>query len=152
MLDEPRTPVDYADYLNRVVDEYRPRYPSLRFDIQIGRGAEQVRIAPDRWAELLRNLLDNAVIQPMTRPEVVITAQRVAHGIETTVRDHGPGISPGNRDKIWQRFFTQRPPGVEPGTGLGLSIVQAIAKAHGGSVTIDAELGAGAAFRVTLPD
>lgn len=152
VLDEPRSRLDYADYLDKVVADYRLRYPDVRFRIEIGPGAEQVRVAPDRWAELLRNLLDNAVIQPMAQPEVVITAQRVAGGIETAVRDRGPGISPGNLDKIWQRFFTQRPPGVEPGTGLGLSIVQAVARAHGGKVAVESEVGRGATFRVTLPD
>ena len=100
----------------------------------------------------MRNLLDNAVIQPMTSPEVAIVVRRVPGGSETAVSDRGPGISAGNRDKIWQRFFTQRPPGVEPGTGLGLSIVQAVAKAHGAQVALESEVGAGATFRVTLPD
>ena len=64
-----------------------------------------MRIAPIGWAELLRNPLDNAVIQPMEKPEVVITAARLPSGIETAVRDRGPGISAGNLDKIlWQRF------------------------------------------------
>ena len=50
------------------------------------------------------------------------------------------------------RPITQRPPGVEPGTGLGLSIVQAVAKAHGAKVALASAAGAGATFRVTLPD
>jgi two-component system sensor histidine kinase ChvG len=152
VLDEPRTRLDYAAYLGRIVDEYRPRYPSLRFHITVEPGAEQVRIAPERWAELLRNLLSNAVIQPMTEPSVVVVARRLPGGVETLVRDRGPGISPGNLDKIWRRFFTQRPPGVEPGTGLGLSIVQAIAKAHDGTVTVESVVGEGTTFRVLLPD
>jgi len=83
---------------------------------------------------------------------VVVTAQRQLGGVQTSVADHGPGISAGNLDKIWRRFFTQRPPGVEPGTGLGLSIVQAIAKAHGGTVTVESVVGTGTTFRVLLPD
>ncbi len=152
VLDEPRSTLDYADYLDKVLGEYRLRYPQVRFRLEVDPGAAQVRIAPDRWAELVRNLLDNAVIQPMTSPEVAIVVRRVPGGSETAVSDRGPGISAGNRDKIWQRFFTQRPPGVEPGTGLGLSIVQAVAKAHGAQVALESEVGAGATFRVTLPD
>ncbi len=152
VLDEPRSWLDYADYLDKVLADYRLRHPGIVFRVEVKRGAENVRIAPDRWAELLRNLLDNAVIQPMEKPEVVITAERLPSGIETAVRDGGPGISAGNLDKIWQRFFTQRPPGVAPGTGLGLSIVQAIARAHGGKAAVESEVGRGATFRVTLPD
>jgi two-component system sensor histidine kinase ChvG len=152
VLDEPRSQLDYADYLDKVLGDYRLRYPQVRFRLEVGPGAAQVRIAPDRWAELLRNLLDNAVIQPMAQPEVAVVVRRVADGIETAVSDRGPGISAGNQEKIWQRFFTQRPPGVEPGTGLGLSIVQAVAKAHGAKVALASAAGAGATFRVTLPD
>jgi len=152
VLDEPRSTLAYADYLDKVLGEYRLRYPQVSFRLEVDPEAAEVRIAPDRWAELLRNLLDNAVIQPMARPEVAVVVRRLPGGIETAVSDRGPGISAGNRDKIWQRFFTQRPPGVEPGTGLGLSIVQAIAKAHGARVALESEVGAGATFRVTLPD
>lgn len=68
------------------------------------------------------------------------------------IEDDGPGVSEGNRDKIFGRFFTHRPRGAEPGSGLGLAIVHTIATAHGGDVELcdPGELG-GARFVVTLP-
>ncbi|MFO0572447.1 MAG: HAMP domain-containing sensor histidine kinase [Polyangia bacterium] len=152
VLDEPRSQVDYRDYLERVLDEYRPRRPDIRFVLEVAPGVDKARIAPERWADLLRNLIDNALVQPPSRPELTVSARRIAGGIETAVRDFGPGISPGNLEKIWRRFFTQRPPGTPPGTGLGLSIVQTIARAHGGRVTAESQPGEGATFRAFLPD
>jgi signal transduction histidine kinase len=70
--------------------------------------------------------------------------------VHTDVIDFGPGVSEGNRDKIFTRFFTQRPEGQPRGTGLGLSIVQAVAEAHGGEVSLrPADPARGACFRLT---
>ena len=152
---EPREPVDYAELLSDILDDYRrdPRYAGFTLRAECAPEVGTVRIVPHRWEELLRNLLDNALVQPMERREVVIRASRTDDGVLTTVRDFGPGVSPGNRDKIFRRFFTQRPDGAPPGTGLGLSIVQAVAAAHGGQVTVgdpqDGD-GPGALFAVTL--
>lgn len=108
-------------------------------------------IGPHRWEEVLRNVLDNALVQPMTQREVVIQARREGDTVITTVRDFGPGVSAGNRSKIFRRRFTQRPDGAPPGTGLGLSIVQAVVAAHGGSVEVRGpESGPGALFVLTL--
>ena len=63
-----------------------------------------------------------------------------------------PGISEGNRDKIFRRFFSIRPEGTPVGTGRGLSIVTAVAQAHRGTVELlESMPGQGAAFRITMP-
>jgi two-component system sensor histidine kinase ChvG len=113
-----------------------------------------VTIIPPRWAELLRNLVDNALVQPSERRLVLIDITRAGGAVVTRVRDFGPGVSAGNRENIFRRFYSQRPAGVAPGTGLGLSIVQSIAAAHGGGVTLEPATATerGACFRVTLPD
>lgn len=151
---EPRQRVEYAAFLEGLVDEYRrdPRYAGFTLRAEIDPAVGAVSIVPAGWARLLRNLLDNALVQPMERREVIVRAERSASGVITSVRDHGPGISPGNRDKIFRRFFTHRPEGAPTGTGLGLSIVQTVAEAHGGHVEVDSAPGEGATFRVTLPD
>jgi signal transduction histidine kinase len=110
-----------------------------------------VNIVPHRIEEMLRNILDNALVQPMERREVVLRAEREGDTVTTTVRDFGPGVSPGNRDKIFRRFFSQRPAGGPPGTGLGLSIVTAVLSAHGGKAWVrDPDEGPGALFVLTM--
>jgi signal transduction histidine kinase len=90
-------------------------------------------------------------VQPSQRKEIVVRARADGAAVVTTVTDFGPGVSEGNREKIFRRFFTQRPEGAPPGTGLGLSIVQAVAEAHGGRVDVSSPPGEGATFQVSLP-
>lgn len=103
-----------------------------------------------RLEELVQNLTDNAALFAQRR--IRLAVRRVADEVVIEVEDDGPGVSEGNRDKIFERFFTHRPSAAPAGSGLGLSIVRTIALAHGGDVALSApsKLG-GACFRVTLP-
>ena len=61
--------------------------------------------------------------------------------------DHGPGVDPGLREKVFQPFFTTK----EHGTGLGLALVRKIVVTHNGRMTLAASDQGGAAFQITLP-
>ncbi len=63
--------------------------------------------------------------------------------------DSGCGIAPGDLSKIFEPFYTTKPPG--KGTGLGLSICYGIITEHGGRIEVDSTLGVGSNFRVVLP-
>ena len=66
------------------------------------------------------------------------------------MRDNGIGIPPENRDKLFQPFFTTKPTG--EGTGLGLSIsYEIVTQQHGGTITVDSEVGDFTEFTVRLP-
>ena len=69
--------------------------------------------------------------------------------VTLTVRDHGVGIDPETRSRIFEPFYTTKPPG--QGIGLGLATVYGIVKQHGGAVRCESEAGAGTAFTVMLP-
>lgn len=148
-------PAAYAAFIDGLLDDYRrdPRYAGWRFTLsgEAGAPALSLPLNRTRWAELLRNLLDNALVQPAEVREIVVSLARTAEGVVTSVRDHGPGISPENQKKIFQRFFTARPAGAPPGTGLGLSVVETIARAHGGHVAVTSPPDGGAEFRVVVP-
>jgi two-component system sensor histidine kinase ChvG len=152
--DERRERVDYGAFLDGLLDEYRrdPRWAAVELRATVAADAGAVTIVRGRWAELVRNLVDNALVQPATRPAVLVEVTRAGDAVVTRVRDRGPGVSPGNRDNIFRRFYSVRPSGAPPGTGLGLSIVSAVAAAHGGSVALEPATGEGATFAVTLPD
>jgi len=88
-------------------------------------------MVPEHLETALRNLLDNAVRYGKGQPADLTVARHGAQ-VAFTVRNHGPAISPGNRERIFDRFFTtERDAG---GTGLGLAIVKAVAETRGGSV------------------
>ena len=95
---------------------------------------------------VLENLIDNSARHGARR--VSFEAVRTEEGLTLLVRDDGTGISEGNRDQIFDLFFTTRRE--EGGTGMGLGIVRALLKAHGGTIDLDSG-GEGACFRIVLP-
>lgn len=146
--------VDYHTWVEQLLAEYRkdPRWTGSSLVARTSPEVQRVRLAPKAWERLLRNLIDNALEQPGSGREVVVSSRRDGTCLVTEVSDNGPGVSPGNREKIFRRFFTHRPEGAPQGTGLGLSIVQSVAEAHGGKVELVDRPGPGSTFRVTLQD
>lgn len=110
---------------------------------------------PDRLAQALRNLIDNAIAHT-TPPHglVSLTTEALPGGrVRFTVSDDGPGIPADERERIFERFHRtdQARDRRSGGTGLGLSIVQAIARAHGGQARASARPGGGARLELELP-
>jgi two-component system sensor histidine kinase ChvG len=154
LADAPRDEVPLGTWLDALLDTYRgdPQHAGWTFQLDVAPNVGTVHVVAEAWARLLRNLLDNARVQPSTTRRVRVEVRRTAAGVVTDVIDDGPGVSDGNRDKVFRRFFTARPAGVTPGMGLGLSVVQSVALAHKGEVQLlPTEPGRGAAFRVVLP-
>jgi two-component system sensor histidine kinase ChvG len=153
--DEPREAVPVGPFLRELADEYArdPRGAGWRFDVEVAPGAEALTppLIRARFTELVRNLVENALVQPASERHIVLAARVAGRQLVVSVRDHGPGISAENQARIFERFFTQRPAGAAPGTGLGLSIVDSVARAHGGRVEVRSELGKGAEFLVIIP-
>ncbi len=148
-----RDPLAYTPWLDALLAAYRadPRYAAWAFELDAHPSVERISVNGDAWGRLVRNLIDNALVQPSAKRVIRVEVRRTESEIITDVIDFGPGVSEGNRDKVFRRFFTARPEGVEAGTGLGLAIVEAIAFAHGGRVILlPSAPERGAAFRVTL--
>ena len=103
-----------------------------------------------RLEQVLTNLLDNAMkYAPGSSVEVTVEAR----GGEAvlTVRDSGPGISRESQTRIFQQYERAAEAHVFGGLGLGLWITRQIIEAHGGSITVESEPGAGSKFTVQLP-
>ncbi len=99
----------------------------------------------------LGNLLDNAVKFTPDGGTIRVTLTREGAYAEIAVRDTGPGISPADLPHVFERFYRAAHAGSAPGSGLGLSLVQAIVKAHGGSVSVQSMPSQGACFALRLP-
>ena len=67
------------------------------------------------------------------------------------IADRGPGISPGDEKKIFEKFYRGKLAGSASGVGLGLTICRAVVEAHGGKIWAENRPGGGASFRFTLP-
>ena len=100
---------------------------------------------PDRLLQMLRNLIANGV-RAAGREGVWVRLKREGGNALLEVEDHGPGIPEDLLPRLFERFA--RGPG--GGTGLGLAIAQAIARAHGGEITVESQPGL-TLFRVRLP-
>jgi signal transduction histidine kinase len=104
-----------------------------------------------RLRQILFNLLSNAVGFSPAGSTVTLSAERKAGVVEFTVVDHGPGIPPEQRDKVFDLFETDSMGSHHRGTGLGLSLVRSFVQLHGGSVTIDSTPGQGTIVTCTFP-
>jgi two-component system phosphate regulon sensor histidine kinase PhoR len=121
-------------------------------------GAVAAPADADQLAQVVRNLLDNAVRHGQDGGEVRLSVARVdagggRPGVALTVSDDGPGIPREHIPRLTERFYRvdrgrSRAAG---GTGLGLAIVKHIVNRHRGQLSIESEEGAGARFRVWLP-
>jgi signal transduction histidine kinase len=99
---------------------------------------------------VITNLLSNALRHaPGALIEVRVDA--TSDGAVLVVRDHGPGISPADKERVFERYAQGSAGKSAGGFGLGLWITRHIVEALGGSIELDSELGRGATFKVRLP-
>jgi GAF domain-containing protein len=84
------------------------------------------------------------------RPTLRVRTRELGEAVEIAIRDNGIGIAPAHRERLFQPFFTTKPTG--EGTGLGLSIsYDIVTQQHGGTITVDSELGRFTEFTIRLP-
>jgi signal transduction histidine kinase len=149
---EERVPVVLAELVEGIVAAYRqgPHVEAIHIEVE-SPARDSLLGNQDKLAQLVRNLLDNALVFARARVLVRVERDASANAMVLTIADDGDGVSPGNREKIFRRFFSSRPEGKPAGTGLGLAMAQAIAQAHGGTVRL-ADTGPlpGAAFVTRL--
>ncbi|MBN9362751.1 MULTISPECIES: sensor histidine kinase [unclassified Devosia] len=129
---------------NRKVDVQLEKHVSRYVPIVLGHDS--------RLAQVINNLIDNAVSFSPEGGKVLVVVRTSEDAITITVTDEGPGIR-GDITRIFQRFYTDRPDGEHFGdhSGLGLAISKQIVEAHGGSVTAENRTDrTGAQFTVTL--
>tara|TARA_B100000959_G_scaffold283010_1_gene350832 strand:- start:260 stop:1798 length:1539 start_codon:yes stop_codon:yes gene_type:complete len=88
----------------------------------------------NRLEQVLANLLDNAVSFSPKNSEILISTQSDKGNIIVKIKDSGPGFSEVNTEKIFKRFYSNRPEKFGEHSGLGLNIVKSIVEMHGGSV------------------
>ncbi len=145
-------PVEPGPFLERIVTgmgEHRSR-----IEIRTHEGLPGAMLVdPQRLAQILTNLLQNAVKFSPPETTVTLDVEAARNGMVFTVADHGPGIAADERQRVFERFHqtdsaaTRR----SEGAGLGLYITKQLVEAMGGSIDLRSELGVGSTFRVTLP-
>ena len=112
-------------------------------------GPVRLRADPSRLRQALDNLVANALIHAPADDEVVVGAALEGGLVLLSVSDRGDGIPPEEQARIFERGV--RLAETRPGSGLGLAITQAIAEAHGGTLSVRSEPGRGSTFTIALP-
>ncbi|HUF13936.1 MAG TPA: ATP-binding protein [Longimicrobiales bacterium] len=112
--------------------------------------AARVAIDPDRIAQVLANLVTNALKHTAAGGRVTVSAEaRDAH-VEFAVADTGSGVDPAELPFVFERFWQGRG-ALGRGAGLGLPIARGIVEAHGGTISAESSPGVGSVFRFILP-
>ena len=156
--------------LNALADEslnlayHGARAENQEFKIRLERSFDpttgEVDLFPQEMTRALLNLISNGFYAATKRkakigfdeyePTLSVATKNLGNSVEITIRDNGGGIPPEVREKMFNPFFTTKPPG--EGTGLGLSLsYDIVVKQHAGSIEVDTQPGEFAEFRVILP-
>ncbi|HEX7079297.1 MAG TPA: HD domain-containing phosphohydrolase [Candidatus Eisenbacteria bacterium] len=145
--------------LRRLLDDVLPtvepglRQKRLKLRLDLPADAPCLEADADLLKQVLVNLIHNAVKFSRLDGEIRVEASADGDRIRFAVEDHGPGIPADQRERIFDRFYRVEREGAErvAGTGLGLAIVRSVVDLHGGSVSVESEVGLGSRFVVELP-
>ncbi len=141
--------------LAHVGEVFRAQQLGVTYSLLIEPGLPPVLADRDALAQVILNLLHNAVKYTGDEKQIEVRARRWPRGnkVAIEVQDNGPGIRPHERKRIFERFYrvddllSRR----TEGTGLGLAIAKRIVEWHHGTIEVDSREGAGSCFRVLLP-
>jgi signal transduction histidine kinase len=111
------------------------------------------RLVADRskMHQALANLIVNAIRYAPQGTPIVVAAHRRGDALRIEIRDHGPGISAEDRERIFDKFFRGHNADGTPGSGLGLAIARSLVVLHGGTLEYEENPGGGSAFVTVLP-
>jgi len=156
-----RRPVDLLTLTADAVQDARIVAPIRSIELTIGTSAAFLVLGDEpRLRQVIGNLMNNALTHT---PDGSPISVRIFTGYQqgnpavpcaiVEVTDHGPGLTPEQASRVFERFYRadQARDRRTGGSGLGLAIVQGLVQAHGGTVSLDTAPGHGATFRITLP-
>ncbi|MGK2904839.1 MAG: PAS domain S-box protein [Desulfuromonadales bacterium] len=146
-------PGDLGALLEQALLPYRHKKDKHRFQTLIADDLPQILFDADKMAQVLDNLISNAVKFSPKGGQITLSAKPLADRIEVTVADEGIGMSPAERERIFEKFYRAdiSNTGVS-GLGLGMSLVKEIIKAHGGETRVESTPGVGTTIVFSLPN
>jgi two-component system nitrogen regulation sensor histidine kinase NtrY len=152
-------PTDLNGVLAETLALYNGLFREIRIDRRLEEALPPVRVDVEQIRRVVINLVDNAVealgggnaaVRPDGRPPTIIVGtllDKVNGVARVVVADNGPGISAGDRDKLFMPYYSTK----RRGSGLGLAIVRRIIAEHGGSIEVADNVPTGTVFTIELP-
>lgn len=126
---------------------------NISLNLIIEENLPDIEVDSERINQVMENLLSNAVKYSYPETEIQIKITRNDANIIVSVIDQGQGIPEDEQKELFKPFQTTsvKPTGTETSTGLGLVIVRKIVRLHGGTISVESEIGKGSCFTFTLP-
>jgi two-component system sensor histidine kinase BaeS len=150
-----RRPVDPRTLLERAMSAHLPEAQQQGISVQVEASPDlpQVEVDPGRMAQVLENLVNNALRYTPEGGRIVLSIEANASTIKLRVQDNGVGIASEDLPYVFDRFYRSEKSRPRQGTesGLGLAIAKSIVEAHGGSLWVESALGEGTTFTIALP-
>lgn len=144
--------VDVRDLLRQTLELYDYVSQEKQVSLTLEDGPPcMASIDAARMRHAIANLVDNALKYTPAGGRVTLRAREEPNAVVVEVQDTGMGISPEDRDRIWQRLYRADKSRSQRGLGLGLSLVKAIVEAHGGTATVASVPDRGSVFELKLP-
>ena len=148
-----KRPVNLKDLFSEIVLSVGNRLKEKQLVLEEQVGANLIWGDEDLLREVILNLLDNAIKYTPEGRRILIGSREIGDGTEVFISDNGIGIPKESLPRLFERFYRvdkgrSRAMG---GTGLGLSIVKHIVERHGGTLSVESELGKGSRFGFTIP-
>ncbi|HTL16619.1 MAG TPA: HAMP domain-containing sensor histidine kinase [Patescibacteria group bacterium] len=152
MMKLKREQVDLCELASEVAELYQYVAEEKKITVKTELTAPcEASVDRTRMRQVFANLLDNALKYTPEQGQVTLAVNCEGEDAVAVFRDTGMGIPAEEQDKIWQRLYRGDKSRSQRGLGLGLSLVKAVVEAHGGTVTVDSQVGQGSAFTVRLP-
>jgi len=148
-LSPNKQPQDVAELIDAVVRRLRPLLGDRPVDVEIPDTLPAVTYDYAQIDRVLTNLIENVIAHTPPGSPLAIQVQDLGSEIRIAVVDHGPGIPPADRERLFRPFERGRTSA--RGSGLGLAIARGFVEAHGGHLWVEDAPGGGARFVFTLP-
>jgi signal transduction histidine kinase len=146
-----RTPTDLNALVLKTIDliSHQARYVEGVLCPELDDALPEVTVNEGQLRQVFLGLASNALDAMEGHGRLIVRTRRGRRQVEVEFEDEGPGIPEEVAPRIWDPFFTTKPPG--QGTGLGLAIAQGIVTDHGGRIEMQTHVGKGSIFRVVVP-
>ena len=156
---EKMSKINIIEIINNVVDDFRQDLKNQNKNIDIivkkkisTKNGEFILGIENRLEQVVANLLDNSISFSDDKNKIEITVEETTTNLLIFVKDEGPGFSETSPQKIFKRFYSNRPKSFGKHSGLGLNIVKNIVELHEGSISASNRLNKrGAQVEVLLP-
>ncbi len=148
-------PVDMEKLVEQVLSSMKLVFEKQGAHVHVEKEGQDFQLmgGPVHLTSVIYNLLDNALKYSPVDPKIIIKLKSESNKIILTIKDHGIGIAPEYRKRVFEKFFRVPTGDVHniKGYGLGLSYVESVVNSHKGTIEVESEPGKGSNFIITLP-